>query len=260
MERTLELNSGAVMPAIGFGTWKLLPDAVAETAVASAIAAGYRLIDTARLYQNEAGVGAAIRDSQVPRGELFVTTKLWNSDQGYDSALTACQASLDRLGLDSVDLYLIHWPQNSRLTRDTWRAMQDLLDAGQAGNIGVSNFSAEQIEEMLDYCDTPPAVNQIEFNPFVYERQRPTLEYCLQNSIVVEAYSPLAQAEHLDHPVIAEIAKARQKTGGQVLLRWALQHGTVPIPKTARPERMRENLAVFDFDLSAAEMAALNAL
>jgi diketogulonate reductase-like aldo/keto reductase len=228
--------------------------------VAEALNTGYRLIDTAMVYGNEKGVGAAIRDSKIPRDEIFLTTKLWNSDQGYESGLKAFETSLTRLGLDYVDLYLIHWPRGTELTRESWKALEEIHASGRAKNIGVSNFDVDELKELLSYAKTPPAVNQIELHPFIYKEQRPVVEYCQEKGIVVEAYSPLAQAKQMNHPVINEIAEQSGKTAGQVMLRWAVQQGTVPIPKTSHQERMAENLDIFDFELSEAQMTSLDGL
>lgn len=248
------------MPAIGFGTWQILMNAKAKRVVAEAIDSGYRLIDTAMVYGNEKGVGAAINESHVDRSELFVTTKLWNFDQGYESTHKAFKTSLARLGLQYVDLYLIHWPKSSAQTRDSWRAMEELQADGKARHIGVSNFTDEQLEDLLAYAKIPPAVNQIEFHPFIYEDQKDTLEFCLQEDIIVQAYSPLARAHKLKDPHILQLADIYTKTPAQILLRWALQHRTVPLPKTTHRERMKENLDIFEFELSKEHMDSLNAL
>lgn len=248
------------LPKIGFGTWKISPDATAELAVIEALNAGYRLIDTAMIYGNEKGVGAAINATDIPREEIYLTTKLWNSDQGYDTALRALDASLQQLGQSYIDLYLIHWPQSQELSCESWKALEKVHSEGLAKNIGVSNFDVQQLNDLLDMAHVRPVVNQIEFHPFIYETQKPIIEFCRNNGITVEAYSPLSRGKALDHQKVAEVAKNIGKTNGQVMLRWAIEHGTVPIPKTSHKERMIENLGIFDFELSKEQMQELNSL
>lgn len=269
MDETLQLNSGKHIPRIGFGTWQVTPDSTARAAVAAALKTGYRLIDTAQMYNNEQGVGEAIRESGIKRDELFVTTKLWTDHLGHQSALDAFDASLGRLGLDYVDLYLVHWPAafgssdqvaNKQLRQDTWRAFEEIYKSGRARSIGVSNFVVHHLEELLGYANVLPAVNQIELHPFIYEEQRPIVEFCQRQEIVIEAYSPLSRGGHVNDPVVVKIAEAHHKTGAQVLVRWALQHDTVPLPRSTNPQHMLENAEVFDFKLSSEEMHALNGL
>lgn len=248
------------MPAIGFGTWSLYGSEAVD-AIKSAIQSGYRLIDTAKVYGNEKEVGQAIASSLEPRSEVFVTTKLWTGNQGYDSALKALDESLGRLALEYVDLYLIHSPKPSASLRsDSWRAFQELRAAGKAKAIGVSNYTAGHLRELLGQSPEVPAVNQILFNPFVYKEQKPIIDFCKQHNILVEAYSPLARGDDLNSEVISAIAKKLAKTNAQVLLRWAIQHGTVPIPKSGNPNRIRENISVFDFELLAEDMRSLDSL
>lgn len=247
------------MPAIGFGTWKIRANADAAGAVSAAIAAGYRLIDTARIYGNEKGVGEAIRRSDLPRERLFVTTKLWNDDQGYARTLAACDASLTRLGLDCVDLYLIHWPATSR-RHDSWRALETLLEQGKIRAAGVSNFTIEHLERLAAVSDLTPAVNQIEFHPFIYEQQRPLLAYCAARGIIIEAYSPLRRLRGAVPPVIQTISDAHHKSPQQVVLRWCLQHRTIPLPRSLTAAHIRANIDIFDFRLSDGEMRQLNGL
>ncbi len=238
---TLSLATGARIPQIGLGVWRAPQGAGTRDAVTAALELGYRHIDTARVYRNEADVGAAVNQSSVPRSEVFVTTKLWNDDQGYDSALRALDASLERLALEYVDLYLIHWPV-PRKRRESWRAFA----AGKARAIGVSNYLV------------PPHVNQIELTPFL-QRKR-TRALCAQRGIVVEAYSPLTRGARLDDPVLGAIARAVQRTPAQVLLRWGIQQGHVILPKSTRRHRIVENAALFDFALDAAQMRKLDGL
>jgi diketogulonate reductase-like aldo/keto reductase len=256
----MKLNTGAAIPALGFGTWALAEGEEAQLAVGEALSQGYRLIDTAKIYRNEHSVGKAVRASKIPREEIFVTTKLWNNDQGYDSALEAFDASLERLGFDYLDLYLIHWPGSNRSNRESWRALSEIYERGDAKAVGVSNFSVEELEGLMSDSQLVPAVNQIEFHPFVYDEMTAIIEFCHQNKIIVEAYSPLSHARKLNHQAISQLAGEVGKTNAQVMLRWALQHGTVPIPKSANPARIKENMDIFDFELDDKQMSRLNSL
>ncbi|MBI4034483.1 aldo/keto reductase [Candidatus Saccharibacteria bacterium] len=256
---SIELNTGAKIPPIGLGTWKMSQDGEVQAAVSEALGCGYRLIDTAKIYGNEEGVGQAVKRSGLAREKLFITTKLWNSDQGYHSARTAFDESLTKLGMDYVDLYLIHWPATEQ-RHSAWRALEELQEEGKAKAIGVSNYEVRHLEELLSRSDTVPAVNQIEFHPFVYKKQKPTLDFCQQHDIVVEAYSPLSHGENLNHPAITKIAKQHKRTNAQIMLRWAIQHDTVPIPKASQPSHLIENIEVFDFELSDDDMDKLNGL
>lgn len=255
----LKLNTGGSISAIGFGTWQLAEDEEVEQAVGMALKTGYRLIDTAKIYGNEYGVGAAVRASDIPREEVFVTTKLWNSDHGYDSALEAFKESMRNLNLGYIDLYLIHWPA-THLRHEAWRALAEIYKSGQAKAVGVANYDLEHLEELLKRSSLVPAVDQIPFNPFVYKKQAPILEFCRAHSILVEAYSPLTLGRRIDDPTISLVAEKIGRTNAQVMLRWAIQHGTVPIPKSSHPNRIRENFEVFDFELSDNEMQSLNEL
>jgi diketogulonate reductase-like aldo/keto reductase len=254
---TLRLNTGASIPQVGLGVWQIARGEPTRRAVAEALACGYRHVDTARIYGNEAEVGAAVRESGVPRAELFITTKLWNADQGYDAALRAFDASLQRLGLDYVDLYLIHWPV-AETRRASWRALEKLHADGRARAIGVSNYLTPHLDELLHETGVVPAVDQIEVSPFL--QQRETRALCARHGIVVEAYSPLTHGQRLDAPEIAEIAAAVGRSPAQVLLRWGIQHGLVVLPKSSKAARIRENAALFDFVLDARAMAALDRL
>lgn len=259
MEDKLKLNAGSDIPAVGLGTWNLVDGPETESVIRQAIKLGYRLIDSAKLYANEKSVGRAIRAGAVDRSNIFVTTKLWNSDQGYHTARAAFEASLNRLGLDYVDLYLIHSPATGQRL-NAWRALEEIFEAGQARAIGVSNYQPRHLQEILSTGQVVPAVNQIEFHPLVYRRQQPTIEFCSSHGIAVEAYSPLGEGRYLDHPVLAEMAARHHKTPAQVMLRWAVQHRTVPIPKSRQPARLAENIDIFRFELSAPEMDQLNNL
>jgi diketogulonate reductase-like aldo/keto reductase len=252
---TVPLNTGAAMPQVGFGVFQVPPGQTAA-AVTVALEAGYRSIDTAAAYRNEAGVGEAIARSGLPREELFVTTKLWNDDHGRERAPRAFEASLARLGLDYVDLYLIHWPcpRQDRYV-ETWQALEEIHADGRARAIGVSNFQPAHLERVRAASEVVPAVNQIELHPRL--QQVELRRYHAEHGIVTEAYSPLAQATVLDDPAITAIAAAHERTPAQVVLRWHVQLGNVIIPKSVTPERIRENIALFDFELADDEMAAI---
>lgn len=245
------------MPRLGLGVFRA-GDAT-YNAVLHALSAGYRHVDTAAIYRNEADVGRALRDSDIPRSEVFVTTKLWNDDQGYDQALRAFDASLQRLGLDHVDQYLLHWPvQGKRLA--SWRALERILDEGRARSIGVSNFMVQHLDELLAHCNVPPATNQIELHPFVYRTRGAVVARCEEAGIQLVAYSPLTKGRRLTDPRLVQLARRAGHTPAQVLIRWALQHGLVVIPKSSNPARIEENGAVLEWSLDTHRMAALDAL
>ena len=259
LQSRTELNHGGPMPLFGLGTFRSPAGEATRNAVRWALDAGYRHVDTAALYRNEDDVGAAIRDSGVPREDVFVTTKLHKDDHGYDEALRAFDASLERLGFDYVDLYLIHWPGSDR-RMESWRALERILEEVRARAIGVSNYMAHHLEEVLDHGTVVPAVNQIELHPFNYRSRADVIELCGRRGIAVEGYSPLTKTEKLDEPTVAGIAAGHGRTGAQVLIRWALQHGIITIPKSTHRDRIRENADVFDFELTDAEMRELDAL
>ena len=242
---------------LGLGVFQTPPGIVTQKAVLSALKAGYRNIDTASLYGNEHDVGQAVRDSGLPREQVFVSTKLWNTDQGYDSALRACDQSLRRLGLGYIDLYLIHWPVPG-LRKESWRALVELQRRGVCRAIGVSNYTVRHLRELLDGSESTPDVNQVEFNPFLYQKE--LLSFCNGKKIQLEAYSPLTREYRLSHPEVLEVARRCSKTPAQILIRWSLQHGLVVIPKSVRPERIKENAEVFDFEMSGPDMATLDSL
>jgi len=252
---SVELNNGVRMPLLGLGTY-LVGQETARRVVLDALAAGYRHIDTAAFYGNERAVGEALRESGVPRDEVFVTTKVWNTDHGYQEARAAFARSLERLMLDQVDLYLIHWPMPQRL--ETWRALESIYEEGRARAIGVSNFMPRHLDEVLAHGTVVPAVDQVELHPFLARRE--LREHCQARGIVVEAFSPLARGRRFDHPVLAEVAARHGRTPAQVMLRWCLQKGAAAIPKSVTPARMRENLGALEFSLPPEDMAALDAL
>ncbi|ANW17347.1 aldo/keto reductase [Streptomyces clavuligerus] len=256
---SITLNNGVAMPQLGYGVWQIPDDETAST-VATALEAGYRSVDTAAVYGNEKGTGRGIARSGVPREELFVTTKVWNSDQGYDATLRAFDASLDRLGLEHVDLYLIHWPMPSHDRYiDTWRALEKILADGRSRAIGVCNFRPQDLERLLAETDVVPAVNQIELHPQFQQAELRALHE--RHSIVTESWSPLGQGRGLlEVPAVVAVARKHGRTPAQVVLRWHLQLGLVTIPKSANPSRIRENLEVFGFELDTEDLAAFAAL
>jgi diketogulonate reductase-like aldo/keto reductase len=257
LESRAKLNNGVEIPRLGLGVYQSPPGEITLRAVSYALKIGYRHIDTAQLYGNEADVGSAVMESGINREEIFITTKVWNSFQGYDSTLQACEGSLRRLGLSYVDLYLIHWPVEG-LSDETWRAMIKLWQQGKAQAIGVSNYSITQLKEVLKNTDVVPAVNQLEFHPFLYQQE--LLQFCRNNKIQLEAYSPLTRGNKLNYPTILEVARKYNKTPAQILIRWSLQHDVIVIPKSIHEDRIQENSKVFDFQLEPEDMKTLDSL
>ena len=249
------LSNGVKMPWLGLGVWKL-SDEDAEKAVAAALDVGYRSIDTAAAYKNEAGVGAAIHKSGIARDELFITTKVWNSDQGYDTALSAFEDSRKKLGLDVVDLLLIHWPVKGKY-KDTWRALEKIYREGLVRAIGVSNFHPHHLEDLMATSEITPMVNQVEYHPLLAQEE--LRSFCRSRNIQLEAWSPLMQG-NLDIGLLAEIGAKYGKSPAQVILRWDIQNEVVTIPKTVTPSRMKENSEIFDFSLTDEEMQRISAL
>lgn len=251
------LNNGDKMPWLGFGVFKVDDGPEVEGAVKAALSTGYRSIDTATVYENERGVGKAIRESGVSREDIFLTTKVWNSDQRKGRPLAAFEESLDRLGVEYVDLYLVHWPVEG-FYQDTWGGMEEIYHSGRAKAIGVSNFMIPHLERILADFEVVPAVNQVEFHPYLF--QGDLLEYCRDHQIQLEAWSPLMKGRVIDDPTLLSIAEKHGKTPAQVSLRWVLQHQVIAIPKSVHPNRIAENAGVFDFSLAEEEMEALDEL
>ncbi len=250
----VKLNNGERVPIIGFGVYKIVPGKQTQQAVLDALEAGYRHIDTASRYRNEDDVGIAIKKSGIPREDVFITTKLWMDD--HNDPLKAFDTSLGKLGMDYVDLYLMHWPAAGRV--EVWKAMEKILESGRCRSIGVSNFLVRHLEDLLQHTSVIPVVNQIEFNPFLFERD--ILNFCKSKNISVEAYSPLTHGQKLNDPRIAEIAAKHNKSPAQVMLRWSIQHGVIVIPKSVHKERIAENINIFDFSLSDKEMSVLDSM
>ena len=256
-EHVIHLNDGREMPVLGLGVYKATEDEELKQAISSAVSWGYRLIDTASFYKNEEGVGKGIQALNIPREDLFVTTKIWNTAQRIGDIEDSFNRSLERLGLDYVDLYLIHWPVPGCFG-NTWKAMEKLQVEGKVKSIGVSNFSIQDLELLKTVSDVIPAVNQVEFHPFF---NHPELKaYCQENGIALQAYAPLARGAYLNSPLMIEIGKNHQKSPAQVGLRWLVQQGIAVIPKSVHEERLAENSQIFDFVLSDEEMAAITAM
>ena len=254
---TVKLNNGVEMPWLGLGVFQASEGGEVENAVKTALKTGYRSIDTASLYGNEKGVGTGIKESDVPREEVFVTSKVWNSDQGYRSTLKAFEVSLDKLQTDYLDLYLIHWPMGKRSV-ETWKAMEDLYKKGRIKAIGVSNFIVDHLEAFLPDCNVQPAVNQVEFHPELVQQE--LLDYCNSKNIRLEAWSPIIKGKVNDIPVLKALAAKYEKSPVQVVLRWDIQKGVVTIPKSANPERIASNANIFDFEISDEDMAKIDRL
>ncbi|MCI0129944.1 MULTISPECIES: aldo/keto reductase [Enterococcaceae] len=259
------LKDGNRIPVVGFGTWQAESGEIAKQAVKSALEAGYRHIDTAMIYGNEESVGEAIKESGIPRERLFITTKLWNKDHSYDKAKLAIDESLERLGLDYLDLYLIHWPNPvdyrdhwQEANAGAWKAMEEALNSGKVKSIGVSNFMIHHLKALEEIASFQPVVNQIYLNPS--DQQQEIVSYCKNKGILLEAYSPLGTGDIFKLDELEEIAKAHGKTVAQVVLRWSLQKGFVPLPKSVTPSRIKENIELFDFELSEFEMGLIDAL
>lgn len=262
---TFQLNNGKEIPCIGYGTYQTSNEEVYD-AVTAALKAGYRHIDTAAFYQNEEGVGRAIRDSEIAREEIFVTSKVWNTDRGYENTKGAFAESMKRLGLEYLDLFLIHWPANrkqfgddaKKINAETWRALEELYGDGKIRAIGLSNFLPHHIDELMETAKVKPMVDQIEFHPGWAQLE--VSGYCQKNDIVVEAWSPLGRRDALDNEVLKGIGEKYKKSTAQVCVRWILQHGILPLPKTVNVNRMAENADVFDFELTQEDMKVIDEL
>jgi len=251
------LNNGLDMPWLGLGVYKVKDGKEVEESVCAALETGYRSIDTASIYDNERGVGKAIRECGIPREEIFLTTKVWNSDMREKRTLDAFEESLEKLGTDYVDLYLIHWPVPG-FYKHTWKDMENICQSGRARAIGVSNFLIHHLQDLMSVNEVVPAVNQIEFHPYLVQPE--LLQFCQDQGIRVEAWSPLMRGRILDHVSIQTIAEKHNRTPAQVVLRWDLQHGVVTIPKSVHRERIEENSRIFDFELSEADMVEIDSL
>lgn len=262
MMSIFKLNNGVSIPSVGFGTWQLPKGDVAQNAVKLAIEYGYRHIDTAAAYENEESVGKAVTESRVDRKDIFVTTKLWNTNRGYDNALRAFDESLRKLNLDYVDLYLIHWPDATKegagVNKETWKALEKLYKEKRTRAIGVCNFWEHHLTDLLQGVDIVPMVNQIEFHPGIHQEK--LLKLCKENKIVVEGWSPLGSGGILQNETLKGIAESHGKTIAQICLRWAIQHNVLPLPKSATPSRIKDNLLIFDFELSEKEMHTIDDL
>jgi diketogulonate reductase-like aldo/keto reductase len=256
IDTKIELNNGIKIPIIGLGTWAL-NGKVAYNAVSWALELGYRLIDTAMIYENERSIGNAIKDCEISREEIFITTKVWKSDQGYNKTLQAIDRSLKNLNIEYVDLYLIHWPVPGK-TLDTWKALEKIYSQGKARSIGVSNYNFHFLNQLMNNADVIPVINQVEFSPFLY--QKDLLDYCNSKKIYIEAYTPLTRGERFDHPTIVKLAKKHNKTAAQILIRWGLQHNIIEIPKSGNKSHLKENINVFDFNLDDNDMRELDIL
>ncbi|MCA1034002.1 aldo/keto reductase [Bacillus infantis] len=257
LQDTTKLHNGVEMPWFGLGVFKVQEGSEVIDSVKAAIKNGYKSIDTAAIYGNEEGVGQAIKESGAPREDLFITTKVWNSEQGYDSTLAAFDESLSKLGLEYVDLYLIHWPVKGKY-KDTWRALEKLYKDGRVRAIGVSNFHVHHLEDLLETAEIVPMVNQVEYHPHLAQLE--LREFCKQKGIQLEAWSPLKQGQLLDEPVITEIAEKHKKSPAQIILRWDLQNEVITIPKSVKEHRIIENADIFDFELSSEDMEKIDAL
>ena len=251
----LTMNNGKEIPQFGLGVYLTKSGKETLNAVTWALKAGYRHVDTARIYGNEKEVGEAVRNSGVKREELFITTKLWNDDHGYESTLKAFDKSLKTLNVDYIDLYLIHWPVKGK-RKDTWKAFEKIYESGYCKSVGVSNYMVWHLEELFTYANVIPALNQVEFSPYAYNKE--LLDFCTKNKILLEAYSPLTRMKKLGDPKLTAIAKKHGKTAAQVLIRWAIEHELVVIPKSAHKDRIIENANVFDFTLDESDLRILD--
>ena len=263
LNKTIVLNNGYEIPSVGFGTWKTPDGEVAIASVKKAVECGYTHIDTAACYKNEKSVGVAIKECGVPREQLFVTSKLWNTERGYEKTKAAFAKTLDDLGLDYLDLYLIHWPANSlqfenwaEINADTWRAFEELYLEGKIKAIGLSNFMVKHMEALMKTAKIKPMVNQIEYHPGLM--QEDVVEYCNKNGICVEAWSPIGSGRLLENELLLQIAEKYGRSVAQICIRWCMQNDVLPLPKSVTPSRIEENLKIWDFEISDDDMAMIN--
>ena len=257
LQSTATLNNGIQIPMFGLGVYLSKDGNEVINAIKWAIEAGYRLIDTASFYENEAGVGQGVKESAAAREDIFVTTKVWNTDQGYDATLKAFDESFDKLGLDYVDLYLVHWPVSGKY-KETYRALEKLYKEGRVKAIGVSNFLTHHLDDLLQSCTVVPTVNQIEFHPYLVQQE--LLDYCQSHNILPQAWSPLMQGRIFDVPEIVALSQAYGKTPVQLVLRWSLQKGVATIPKSSKQQRIIDNAHIYDFEISESDIAKIDAL
>lgn len=253
-----QLNNGREIPALGFGTWELYGDE-AYRSVKFALELGVRHIDTASMYENEEEVGRAVRDSGIPRGDIFITSKVWNDEQGYEPTLRAFRKSLERLGMDYLDMYMVHWPVRGKRI-DTYKAIEFLYKESKVINVGVCNYLVKHLEEVLELSDTPPAVNQIELHPFDYKLRKSVIDFCSRNSIQIEAYRPLAKASQNDNAVLKRISDKYRVSVPRLLLRWGLQKGFVVIPRSSNTNHIKENINLYNFKISSEDTITLDNL
>ncbi len=251
-----KLNNDIEIPCIGLGTYQITSQKKVDTAIHSAFDIGYRLIDTAAAYGNEKEIGKAIKSSNLKRDDIFITTKLDNTSHGYDRTIKAFETSLEKLDCDYIDLYLIHWPEQDR--NESWRAMEKLLEEGKCRSIGVSNYMIKHLDDLLQNSSVAPAVNQVEFNPFVYNPE--LLNYCNEKNIFVEAYTPITKGRKFNDDEITQLSDKYNKTPAQIMLRWSLQQNVIVIPKSSHPERIKENADIFDFEIEEKDMEILDSL
>ena len=257
IDGTVELSNGVRMPYLGLGVYLAADGNEVQQAISYALDAGYRHVDTASFYGNEEGVGSAVNNSDLKREHVFITSKVWNSDQGYENTLRAFDTSLKKLKMDYLDLYLVHWPVEGKF-KDTWKAFEEIYRQGRVRAIGVSNFMQHHLEDLMQDCEVTPMVNQMEFHPYLV--QQSLLDFCSQQGIQYEAWSPLMKGQIFDIPELVALAGKHQKTVVQIVLRWNLQKGVVTIPKSVKRERIINNADIFDFELSSADMAVIDAL
>jgi diketogulonate reductase-like aldo/keto reductase len=260
------LSNGVKIPVVGFGTWQTPSGAIAVQSVLTALEYGYRHIDCAAIYRNEKSIGEALKETSIPRDEIFITSKVWNTNRGYEKTILAFEKTLADLQLDYLDLYLVHWPANAKqykdswqqLNAETWRALENLYKSGRIKAIGVSNFLPHHLEPLLGDCQIMPMVDQIEFHPGYMQQE--TVDYCKQKNIIVEAWAPLGRGRLLENETLKSIATKYNKSAAQVCIKWCLQHGTLPLPKSVTPQRIKENLDIFDFKIEEQDMQEINDL